>query len=114
MRWTFLVIACVALVSLWGVGPGYALFAAFLVLFANFATFCVLYDRPKDRARDRIAAQFRGLHPHADVSQRLATAPIAVIADDCRLGFGAMTIANLATGVVASGLLIWGMVLRVA
>ena len=112
MRWTFLGIAFCAFASLWGVGPGYALLIAFLVLFTNFATFCVLYDRPSDRARERVAAQLRTLHPYADTAQRLATAPVTITAADRHLGIGPMTILNLATGIAATCLLIWGVVLR--
>lgn len=113
MRWTLLATAGCAFASLWGVGPGYALFAAFLVLFANFATFCVLYDRPKDRARLRIADRLRRLHPNTDLAQRLETAPITPTAADRRLGFGPMTLLNLATGIAGAGLLVWGVVLRI-
>ena len=113
MRWTLLGIAVCGFLSLWGVGPGYALFVAFLVMFANFATFCVLYDRPKDRARLRIADQLRRLHPNTDVAQRLATAPVTSTAADRRLGFGPMTLLNLATGIAGAGLLVWGVVLRI-
>lgn len=113
MRWTFLGIAACAFASLWGVGHGYALFAAFLVLFANFATFCVLYDRPKDRARLRVTDQLRRMQPNTDAAQRLATASITPTVADRQLGFGPMTVLNLATGVAGSALLIWGIVLRV-
>jgi hypothetical protein len=112
MRWAFLGIATCAVVSLWGIGPGYALFAAFCVLFANFATLCVLYERPKNRARSRIADRLRRLHPNTDMAQRLATATITPTAADRRLGFGPMPLLNLATAVAGGGLLIWGIVLR--
>ena len=112
MRWMFVGIAVLAFASLWGMGPGYALFVAFLVMFANFATFCVLYDRPKDRARLRITDQLRRLQPNTDAAQRMATATITPTADDRHLGFGPMTILNLATGIAASCLLLWGILLR--
>jgi hypothetical protein len=113
MRWTLLAIAGCGFASLWGVGPGYALFIAFLVMFANFATFCLLYDRPKERARLRVAEYLRRLHPNTDMAQRLATAPIAPTASDRHLGLGPMSVLNLATGIAAIALLIWGVVLRV-
>ena len=110
---TLLGIAVCGFLSLWSVGPGYALFGSFLVMFANFATFCVLYDRPKDRARLRVADHLRRLHPNTDMAQRLATAPIAPTAADRHLGFGPMTVLNLATGIAGIGLLAWGIVLRI-
>jgi hypothetical protein len=113
MRWTLLGITAFGFVSLWGVGPGYAVFAAFLVMFTNFGTLCILYERPKDRARFRIANHLRQLNPNTDMAQRLATAPITLTAADRHLGFGPMTVLNLATGAAGSALLIWGIVLRV-
>jgi hypothetical protein len=113
MRWMFLVIAVCAFVSLWGMVSVYPLFFAFLVLFANFATFCILFERPKNRARLRVAEQLRQLNPNTDAAQRLATAPIAPTAADRNLGVGAMTILSLATGIAAACLLVWGIVLRI-
>lgn len=113
MRWGLLGIAVCAFVVLWGAGWGYALFAAFLVMFVNFATFCFLYERPNDRARLRVAQLLGSLHPNTDMAQRLATAPITATAADRRLGFGPMTLLNLVTGIGAAGLLILGFILRV-
>jgi hypothetical protein len=47
------------------------------------------------------------------MAQRLATAPIAPTASDRHLGLGPMSVLNLATGIAAIALLIWGVVLRV-
>ena len=113
MRWMFLGVAVCGFASLWSVVPTPVLFVAFLVMFANFATFCVLYDRPQHRARLRITAELRRLNPNTDVAQRLATAAISPSGADRHLGLGPMTIANLATGFAAGGLLIWGIALRV-
>lgn len=113
MRWTFLAIAVGAFASLWGIGPDLAMPVAFLVLFTNFATFCLLYDRPKNRARHRIVEQLRGLHPNSDVAQRLSTATISTIPSDHRLGLGPMTLLNLATAIASAALLLWGISLRV-
>jgi hypothetical protein len=113
MRWWFLGISACAVVSVWGVGPAYALLAALCVLFANFATLCVLYERPRNRARSRVEDRLRLLNPNTDLAQRLATLPIKPTAADRRLGFGPMPLLNLCTAVAAGGLLIWGVVLRV-
>jgi hypothetical protein len=63
MRWAFLIIAVCAVVALFGVGPAYAVYAAFLVLFLNFATLCLQYDDPVNRARQRVAEQLSHLKP---------------------------------------------------
>ena len=112
MRWALLGVAGLGFASLWGVGLEHVLFAAFLVMFTNFATFCVLYDRPEDRARMRVTEQLRRLHPNTDAAQRLATATIAPTAADRDLGFGPMTLLNLATGIAGAGFLVWGILLR--
>lgn len=112
IRLAFLAVAVAAFVVLWGVAPGYGLLVAFLVLFAHFATTCILYDRPKDRARLRVAAQLRGMLANSEEAQRLSTRRIVPSADDRRLGIGPMTALNFATGIAAAGLLIWGIVLR--
>jgi hypothetical protein len=53
------------------------------------------------------------MQPNTDAAQRLATASIAPTAQDRHLGFGPMTILNLATGIAGAGLLVWGIVLRI-
>ncbi len=113
MRWMLLGVAICGFASLWGVAPGYALFAAFLVMFANFATFCLLFERPNERARFRVAEELRRLPANIDMAQRLETAPITLTAADRQLEFGPMTLVNLATGIAAIGLLICGIVLRI-
>ena len=112
MRWIFLALAACGFAVLWGVAPGYGLFAAFLVLFANFATFCVLYNRPMDRARQRVTEALRRLHRHSEMAQRLATARIAPSVADRRLGLGPLPVLNLVTGIAGAGFLVWGLVLR--
>jgi hypothetical protein len=112
MRWAFLGIAVCGFASLWGAGPEHGLLLAFLVMFVNFATFCLLYDRPRERARLRVTEQMRHLHPNSDPAHRLSTAPVTTSAEDRRLGLSPMTILNLATGVAGIGLLAWGLALR--
>ena len=116
MRWVFLIIAVCAVVVLWGVGPEYAVYVAFLVLFANFATVCVQYDDPIRRARGRVADQLSRLKPggrNADLYQRLqSSSPDPTVADR-RVRYGFMTLLNIATGLAAAGLLVWGILLRV-
>ncbi len=113
MRWALLGIAVGGFLSFLGLDHGYALLAAFIVMFTNFATFCVLYDRPKDRARSRVAGLLGRLQPNSDIAQRMATAPIATTAADRHLGVGPLTVLNLATGIAASCLLLWGLLIRI-
>jgi hypothetical protein len=116
MRWAFLIIAVCAVVALFGVGPAYAVYGAFLVLFVNFATLCLQYDDPVRRARARVAERLSGLKPggrNADLYQRLQSSAPKPTADDRRVRYGAMTFLNIATGLVAAGLLVWGILLRV-
>ena len=116
MRWAFLIIAVCAVVMLWGVGPEYAVYAAFLVLFANFATVCLQYDDPVRRARQRVANQLSRLKPggrNADLFQRLQSSTPNPTVDDRRVRYGLMTLLNIATGLAAAGLLVWGILLRV-
>jgi hypothetical protein len=116
MRWAFLIIGVAAVVLLFGVGPEYAGYVAFFVLLANFATVCVQYDEPLRRARDRVKEQLSRLKPggmNADLYQRLQSATPTPTADDRRVRYGTMTILNIVTGLAATGLLVWAVVLRV-
>jgi hypothetical protein len=115
MRWAFLIIAACAVVMLWGAGPRFALFVALLVLFVNFATVCLQYDDPIKRARRRVADQLSRLKPggrNADLYQRLQSSSPEPTVDDRRVRYGLMTLLNIATGLAAAGLLVWGILLR--
>ncbi|MHC4710566.1 MAG: hypothetical protein ACYTA3_09100 [Planctomycetota bacterium] len=115
MRWAFLIVAVGAVVMLFGVGPAYAVYAAFLVLFVNFATLCLQYDEPLKRARQRVAERLSLLKPggrNADLYQRLQSATPKPTADDRRVRYGPLTLLNIASGLAAAGLLVWGILLR--
>jgi hypothetical protein len=115
MRWAFLIIAVGAFAMLFGVGPSYAVYVAFLVLFVNFATVCLQYDDPLKRARQRVTDQLSTMKPggkQADLYQRLQSATPKPTAEDRRVRYGPMTLLNIATGVAAAALLVWGIVLR--
>lgn len=111
MRWAFLAAAVSAFAILFGVGPRYGLYAAFLVMFVNFATLCLQYDDPIKHARARVAAQLRGLNRNTDVAQRLETAKVKPTAEDRRRQMGPITLLNLVSGLAAIGLLVWGIML---
>jgi len=112
LRWIWLAISVAALVSLWGVNPEYAFVGALAVLIINFATFCLLYDQPLVRARDRIAAYIQTLHPNSELAQRLSTVKAKVTEEDRDLGSTPMTIANHISGVAAAIMLLWGLSIR--
>jgi hypothetical protein len=113
IRWIFLAIAACSFVSVWGQVPIYVLLAAFLLAFGNFATFCILYDRPQNRAQLRVAAHLKRTQPYTDVAPRLQKMSVTTTAADRHLGYGLMPMLNLATGIAASGLLVWGIILRI-
>ena len=113
MRWIFLIVTIGAFITLFGVGHTYVQVAAFIVMFTNFATFCILYERPMERARDRVEHQLRHMTPNSDEAQRLESAVIMTTEADRHLGVGPQTILNVATGLAGAVLLLWGLVLRV-
>jgi hypothetical protein len=53
------------------------------------------------------------MQPNTDAAQRLATASITPTVADRQLGFGPMTILNLATGIAGIGFLAWAIMLRI-
>lgn len=115
MRWAFLIIAVAAVVMLFGMQPKYAAYFAFLVLFINFATVCLQYDDPIKRARRRVAMRLSQMHPKGadpEFYQRLQSATPTPTADERRVRYGPLTVLNLATGIAATGLLVWAVVMR--
>lgn len=112
IRWSLFAIAICAFAASWGLGNDYLPIAAFAVLFANFATFCLVYDRPLARARERIAMQLRGMDPNSDAAQRLGTVVAKPTDADRNLGLSPMVLMNLITGAAAVLILIYVLWLR--
>jgi hypothetical protein len=115
MRWIFLLAGMASVAALYGVGPPFALPMAFAALCANFTTFCLQYDDPANRARRRVATQLARLSPsglYAEEYQRLQSATLRITDEDRATRYGLMTIINLASGIVALGLVAWGLSLR--
>ena len=115
MRWIFLLTGVASVAVLYGVGPQLALPAAFAVLFVNFATFCLQYDEPLNRARGRVAATLGRMSTggaHTDEYQRLQSSAPVITAEDRKRRFGLMTITGIASGFVSLCLLAWGIALR--
>jgi hypothetical protein len=116
MRWLFLVAGVAAVAMLFGVGPSMGLLAAFVALGLNFATFCIQYDDPVNRARNRVNHRISLLSPggvHTEELQRLQSSALNVTTDDRRVRYTFLTWVNLASGVASVGLLMWGLALRV-
>lgn len=117
MRWIFLLAGIAAVAALYGAGPQLALPIAFAVLSVNFTTFCLQYDDPLKRARQRVAATLSTMTPggiHAQEYQRLQSAAPNVTTEDRETRYGVITIAGIVSGVLSLGLLTWGIVLRMS
>lgn len=113
LRWIFLLAGAAAFAVMLAVGSQLAVILAFGVLFANFATMCIQFDGPIDRARARMKAGLLTLQPHSDVHQRMETATIRATPADRRHPMNTTTILNLASGIACLGVLAWGVVLWV-
>jgi hypothetical protein len=111
LRWLFLGSGIAALAIMLFAGSQLTIFLAFCLLFANFATMCIQFDGPVDRARARITARLRALHPHSDAHQRMETAKITTTAADRRHPMSTMTVLNVITGIACLAMLAWGFVL---
>lgn len=99
LRWPFLAAGVAAFATMLVVGSQLAVVLAFGVLFANFATMCIQYNGPIDRARARMTASLRTLQPHSDAHQRLQTARIIPTVADRRHPLAALTVLSLASGI---------------
>jgi high-affinity K+ transport system ATPase subunit B len=111
LRWLFLAAGVAAFATMLVVGSQLAVVLAFSVLFANFATMCVQYNGPIDRARARMTASLRTLQPHSDAHQRLQTARITPTIADRRHPLTTLTVLNLASGIACISMLAWGLAL---
>ena len=111
LRWLFLSAGVAAFAIMLGVGSQFTVFLAFGLLFANFATMCVQFDGPVDRARARMKATLLTLHPNSDAHQRMETAAIKATPADRRHPMNLLTVLNLATGIACIGMLVWGVML---
>jgi hypothetical protein len=86
-----------------------------LIFAVAFTTFCLLYDRPLDRARQRIASQLAGVSSAgalAEEHQRLRSMKVVPTADDRKMQLTPMMLALFASGALGAVLSVWGIVLR--
>lgn len=113
LRWLFLVAGIVAFAIMLSVGSQLTVFLAFVLTFGNFATMCIQFDGPIDRARARMKARLLALHPNSDAHQRSETATIRATSADRHHPMNTITALNLATGIACFAMLAWGIVLWV-
>ena len=115
MKWIFLAAAIASVGLLFGQVHQYYFFGAFGVAFVNFATFCLQYEDPANRARRRVEERMGQLKPggvNADEMARLRSETPRITDEDRQTRWNAMTLLNLVTGIAALGLCAWGIMLR--
>jgi hypothetical protein len=115
--WTGLVASMAAVPLLWGIGPGWGVWASLLACFVCFATFCLLYDEPVRKARSRVAARLAGMSSRGSMSeeyQRLQSSRLNPTDAERKMTMSPMLIANLVSGAAGAGLALWGLALRIS
>jgi len=115
MGWLFMLFNALAMGLFFGIDPRIGFYLTFALLAVNFATFCLLYDVPLTRARQRVAQQLlqfssRGIH--AEDHQRLQSMKIVATADDRVFRLTFMSGLNLATGIAGCCMLAWALLAR--
>jgi len=111
LRWLFLVAGIAAFALMLAFGSQLTVFLAFCLAFGNFATMCIQFDGPANRAQARMKARLLALHPNSDAHQRMETARIEVTSADRRHPKNAMTVLNIVTGIACLAMLAWGIAL---
>lgn len=115
MGWFFMIASLIAAVLFYGIEPRIGFYLSLAVLAVAFATFCMLYDQPLNRARRRIAAQMATLSGkgiHADEFQRLQSMKATPTEADKAFRLNLMSGLHVASGLAATGLLIWAIIAR--
>ena len=111
LRGAFLIAGAAGFALMIAFGSQIAIFAAFGVLFGNFATACLQYNDAMDRARARVEGRLGRLHVNSDAHQRLETLAVKPTAEDRHHQMNAMTLANLVTGIACIAFCAWGLYL---
>lgn len=115
MGWIFMIANLAATILIYGAGPEYAFFLAFAMLAANFATFCLLYDDPIKRARNRIdqrLAQIPARGLHGEEHQRMQSMKVVATAEDKKFQLTFLSGLNIASGLGGAAMLLWAIALR--
>lgn len=117
MGWLFMLLCAGATALFFNVEPRMAFYVAFLILAANFASFCLLYDVPINRARQRISQQMSQMSPtgmQANEYQRLQSMKVIATEDDKRFRWTIMSGVNIITGIAGGVMLVWAIIARFA
>jgi hypothetical protein len=115
MGWFFMIASLVAVGLFYGIEPRIGLYLSLVVLAVSFATFCLLYDEPLNRARRRMATQMGALSGkgiHAEEFQRLQSTKVKPGDADKVFRLTFMSGLNVASGIAAAGMLIWALLAR--
>lgn len=115
MGWLFMLVCAAATALFFNIEPRMAFYIAFLILAANFASFCLLYDVPINRARERISQQMSQMSStgiQANEYQRLQSMKAVATDDDKRFRWTLMSSANFVTGIAGGVMLIWAIIAR--
>lgn len=113
LRWIFLAAGVGGFALMAALGPQMLNFASFGVMFANFATFCLQYNGPVERAQARLQGELVLTQPNSDARQRLETMIARPTEFERQQPMNLMTMLNYATGVAGIAFLVWGIVLCV-
>jgi hypothetical protein len=117
LGWLFMLACGAAVGLLFGVAPHIAFYIAFAVLAVNFATFCLMYDEPFKRARNRTEQQLLQISSkgvHAEEYQRLQSRKVVATAEDHRFQLTLTSGLNLISGIAGVGMMCWGAIARIA
>ena len=115
MGWFFMIASLIAAGLFFGIEPRIGFYLSVAVLAVAFATFCMLYDEPTNRARHRIASQMASMSDkgvHADEFQRLQSMKATPNEGDKEFRLTLMSGLHVASGIAAAGLLIWAIIAR--
>ena len=115
MGWFYLLASLAATIAFYGAEPRVGFYLSLAVLAISFASFCLLYDAPLNRARFRITqhmATLSGRGIHADEFQRLQSMKITPNEYDKKFRLTFMSAVNVGSGIAATGLLIWALMAR--
>ena len=116
MGWIYMIVSLAAAAMLYGTGHRPELIAALIVLSISFATFCLMYELPMNRAKQRIAGQLASISSrgvHSEDFQRLQSMSVTPNADEKAFRWTPLSAMNMATGVAGAALLVWAIVVRV-
>ncbi len=107
IRWLFIVAGVAGFGLMVWHGTQMAALVAFIALLATFATFCLQYEGPNDRARARVQAALMKLQPNSDARTRLESAKVVPSAIEKNHPMNAMTMLNIVSGVACMIICAW-------